>query len=63
MGCSARVWDNGDTTDCGREVFRVGLCSRHLHEEADSLRESIRNHEAAIREARTRLGELQTESG
>ena len=61
--CEVRVWDNGDMTDCGRKILRGGVCAEHLQKEVAELRESIRKHERAIREALERLDALQTESG
>jgi hypothetical protein len=56
--CTARVWDNGDMTDCGKEVQRAERCSFHVQQEVSLLTKTIQEHEEGIRVARARLAEL-----
>lgn len=63
MGCGARVWDNGDMTDCGGEVLRGNRCAKHVHDETCSLLLEIKNKELELARLKKRLVELQTESG
>lgn len=35
--CPARVWDNGDMTDCGAPIAAHGLCAFHLADKRGEL--------------------------
>jgi hypothetical protein len=63
VSCRARVWDNGDMTDCGAEALRAERCAEHIASEVRNLHAEIKEHEAEIRKCRKRIGELSTESG
>ena len=63
QGCEARVWDNGDMTDCGREVMRAKRCAEHIHDETVSLRSVIRECKDKIKECETRIALLNSEQG
>lgn len=61
--CQARVWDNGDMTDCGKLALCASLCPDHLKDEEQACLAQIRKSEEAIRLARKRLAEINTEKG
>jgi hypothetical protein len=61
--CTARVWDNGDMTDCGRRSLRANRCADCLHDEVARLLREIGEHETEVRKRRARIAELSTESG
>jgi len=39
--CKARVWDNGDMTDCGAAIVGFGFCEAHLDVEKKTLRDRV----------------------
>jgi len=63
MGCTARVWDNGDTTDCGDAVLRHDLCAACLKREIDSLRAEKQKLTSLLLDVNRRLNHLQSQSG
>lgn len=59
--CVARVWDNGDTTDCGlADIYRAGLCHRHWQGAVDSARARIQKAQNELIEAHLDLTRLET---
>src|SRR5262249_44926068 len=56
--CEARVWDNGDMTDCGKPVVRLGRCAGHIESEVAYLKGRIAEHEQGIVQARLRIADL-----
>lgn len=57
--CDARVWDNGDTTDCGTPAVRANRCRTCLDWEVSQLKTKIKASEAEIFEAQLRLAQLE----
>lgn len=60
MSCSARVWDNGDTTDCGRPATKLDRCERCYITELRNLREKIAQRELELAPLRARLAQLES---
>lgn len=60
-GCKMRVWDNGDTDDCGKPIFVSGLCKVHRDMVVTALKEEIVRWHSAIEKAERRLAELDNE--
>jgi len=66
MSCIARVWDNGDMTDCGNKTAPGNQhCIRHIRdlmahhlEEIRKLQAQIGKHEEAVRELAQELNRL-----
>jgi len=56
--CRARVWDNGDMTDCGEASVRLERCAEHIAGEIASLESAIRSYEKKIKDARLRIEAL-----
>ena len=48
--CKARVWDSGDKTDCGEEVYHDGLCRYHWTSRILSKLETIKKDINKLRE-------------
>lgn len=61
--CTQQVEDHTDHVDCAAPVLRADRCAEHLHEEVETLTQSIKDHETAIGKARARIAELTTDSG
>jgi hypothetical protein len=56
--CEARVWDNGDTRDCGKPAAAAERCSEHALAEISMLQGAIRSYEKKIGDARARIADL-----
>lgn len=62
--CQARVWDNGDTTDCGAPTEpRTRFCRLCGNARRDRLRKAIRDQILALESARDEMRILNLELG
>lgn len=61
--CTARVPDNGDCDECGREPLRSHRCIEPLQAQVRELAAERKRRTEPIAAIDARLRELQTESG
>lgn len=61
--CQERVWDNGDTTDCGAPARHAGLCERHLDAERKTTANAIKACRAKLEGLELRLAEISAAKG
>jgi hypothetical protein len=56
--CTQRVWDNGDSTNCGKPVLRVNRCAEHIAIEVRTHEETIAECKQSIAASEARIAEL-----
>lgn len=59
--CTARVWDNGDMTDCGKPVMIANRCLDCRNWELKGLREKVRKLQGELVELEARIEVLASE--
>jgi hypothetical protein len=56
--CDARVWDNGDTTNCGEVAVRESRCVQHMKQEIETIQQDIATKKHEIEQAEKRIATL-----
>lgn len=56
--CTQRVWDDGDSTGCGKPVLRANRCAEHIAAEVRTHEKTIAECKQTIAASEARIAEL-----